>query len=204
MLGCGSGAGSDAAAGSAGGGYITLDDVSFSMGFGKDGKGVIIRESVTITLGALGAGSIILSTAGNRISGNLGEDFRIIKTEYVLASANRTSDEGTVHIGIANGELTAAEVGEAISPGGPTDRNDRLNQERAERAVWLLGTLGPSTDISTGGGSPGFVLPYEKTLRWTFSNPEAWDWFALNVGPAALTAGTIVDIRAKHFGVWVT
>ncbi len=172
------------------------------MGFGKDGKGAILKERVKITVGNLAADTGILSTSGNRISDALQDDFRIIKTEYIVTKRDQTGGEGTLLLGIADGELSLAEIEENIELAGPVDRNDRISTERAERPVWVLGHMGDNDDL-VGVGSGGFQPTREKVLRWTFSNPEAWDWFVYNSG-TILTAGTIVEIYAKHFGVWVT
>jgi len=172
------------------------------MGFGKDGKGAIIRENVTITVGNLAALTGILSTAGGRVSDSLGDDFRILKTEFLVSKIDQTSDEGTLFLYLVDGELTLAECEEAIELGGPIDRNDRLSQERAERYVKPVAMLVGSSDITTGGG-PVVEQVYSMNPKWTFSNPEGWDWMAYNAG-AILTAGTIIRIFATHYGVWVT
>ncbi len=170
------------------------------MGFGKDGKGAILRETVIIAPGTLGTASIVLSTSGVVLE----DDFRIIKTEYfLLEQAGPGALGDTVILGIANGELSAAEIGEAIFTDGPNDRNDRLLTERAERAVWLLcarvatSTSAPQVAINDG-------MPMEKVLRWTFSNPEGWNWFFFNPDEAAMTGDWRHTVVAKHFGVWVT
>ncbi len=174
------------------------------MGFGKDGRGVIIRENVTITLGALGATTGILSTGGSRVSDNLQEDFRLLKSELLISKQDQTTDEGSLFLYLVNGELTLAEAETPIeSIAGPLDRNDRINQEQAERYIKPIGQLMASTDITTSGG-PAFMPPIEVKPRWTFSNPEGWDWMIYNASAAPLTAGTVVKIHVVHYGVWVT
>ncbi len=163
------------------------------MGFVKDGTGVIIREDRAVTTGTLAVNTAILASA--QIT--LGEDFRMLKSEFSFQVSNSVADE-SVLIGIANGDLTIAEIAECLEVNGPTDRNDRVAVERSERAVWPIVNIGNASRIANDG------LPIEIKLRWTFSNPEGWVFFAYNQSDATLGTSMIVTIIAKHFGVWVT
>ncbi len=172
------------------------------MGFGKDGKGAIIRENIVITVGALALNTGILANGGSRISDNLGDDFRVLRTELMISKVDQTSDEGTLFLYMVDGELTLAECEAAIELGGPTDRNDNDGNERANRWVKNVCVIVGSTDITATAGQV-IVDPVVIKPGWTFSNPEAWDWMVFNAG-AALTAGTVLKILATHYGVWVT
>ncbi len=164
------------------------------MGFGKDGKGVILYEQVAITLGALAARDVEAADANYSMS----DDFRIIKSEYYMDYGTQAAGD-VIIVGIADGELTAAEIEECIEA-SPTDRNDNLTNERAMRPVWPLEILGEN---STGSGN--LLKEGSTSLKWTFSDAEAWQWWAYNLDASnALTTGGIVFIFAKHFGVWVT
>ncbi len=167
------------------------------MGFGKDGKGAMIRERHIITLGALVAGAVLKSDAQLAIE----EDFRIIKTEVFPSLLTHAVGEAPIYFGIADNELSVTEIAEALEVDGPLDRNDRVKVEQAERPVWILGQfLGDQQDVSDNPFPVGIV----KNLRWTFSNPEGWTWFAFNGGPDNLTTGAFLRLYAVHYGVWVT
>lgn len=170
------------------------------MGFGKDGKGTILRETQDIVLGALGAQSAVKSSAQLAIT----DDFRLLKTEYFVAlSAFFQAVGDEVIIGIADNELTVAEIAACINADGPLDRNDRVPEELSHRAVWLLTQVkGTSTTVPDVPGNDGKA--FECKLRWTFCNPEGWTWFAYNPLGLALTTGGQFKIVAKHYGVWVT
>ncbi len=168
------------------------------MGFGKDGKGVILREVASITLGTLASEAAIKSTSNIALQ----EDFRLIKTEFLAVATGMTSGE-QIMIGIADRELSAAELAQSIVVNGPVDRNDHVANEQAHRPSWLLATfteggVGSDADVLNGG------LPVEKTLRWTFSDTEGFNFFGFNPTSATLTTGAVIRIIAKHFGVWVT
>ncbi len=165
------------------------------MGFGKDGKGTIILQENTITLLTLADNTALLAD-GNI---TLGEDFRILKTEY-FATITSGLAEGPIYFGMANGELSIAEIAEALIQTGPLNRNDAARTEQALRQIKLLEVFGPSSDTSGPGGSrKGTWNP-----RWTYSSPEGWNFFAFNQSGGAVTTGDVIHFRAKHFGVWVT
>ncbi len=170
------------------------------MGFGKDGKGVIIRSYDTITLGALGAPAV--KKQDNALV--LGEDFRMIKSEIYahLFGAAFVEGDGPLLIGIANNELTATEIDECLAVDGPLDRNDRLSEERAMRAVFPLFLM--PNDVGNNLVEGNYGKPHTDTIRWTFSNPEGWTVFAGNIGTGALTTGGVIILQQKYYGVWVT
>ncbi len=99
------------------------------MGFGKDGKGIIIREARSQALGALAQqGAVIIGT-------NLGtlERFRIIKEELWAAITGLTTGEGTgLLIGIADGDYSLAEIEAALESSGPAGPNDTVIAEIVE------------------------------------------------------------------------
>lgn len=172
------------------------------MGFGKDNKGAIIKEQISVGLLALGGNDVIVFTGPT----NLEEDFRIIKTEAFCHITGLTSSEGgALQLGLSNGNLSAAEIEESIEAGGPLNPSDRIRSERAERFYkWFGGTLSGAIAINT---ERGFVNEnggpqMSKTVRWTFSDTENWSWFIHNLG-TVLTTGVTARLVATHYGVWV-
>ncbi len=169
------------------------------MGFGKDGKGVIIRESRNQALGALAASAAII--VGTNLA--ILERFRMLKSEIWASITGLTSTEGTgLLFGLADGDLALAEIEIAIENNGPLGPNDD-SAVLSERPVWLIGAV----DRETGqeaifeneeGGHMLVVKP-----RWTFARTKSWNWFVYNHG-AAITTGATIEIRVKEFGVWVT
>ncbi len=173
------------------------------MGFGKDGKGAIIRE--TITDGALGA---LAGQDAVKFQGPvLQEDFRILKSEIYALVNVLTANEGlSMLFGIANGELSAAEIEECIEAQGPLDRNDRVAIERAERWVKVLGVtndqgVSTTTELFYDMHSGAPMLTSKD--RWTYSDPEGWTYWIYNRG-GSLTTGSTLQLVATHYGVWVT
>ncbi len=165
------------------------------MGFGKDGKGVIMYNNDTITLGALASHAAVKQTNPLAIE----EDFRVLKMRIVGGLDSTTGEEGPIVLGIADNELSAAEIAECWNAEGPLDRNDNLKDERAHRPVFILCNL-----EETAFGDGKYVFDVEENIRWTFSNTEGFCIFAFNLDGAALTTGGVVRFLAKFYGVWVT
>lgn len=172
------------------------------MGFGKDNQGVIIRERATLTIGALASVAAIKATAG--IAGNLLEDFRLIKSEFFINEDTGFQAVGDqLIIGICNGALVAAEIAETMITDGPLNRSDRANQEHAERFVKPLFMMSQES-AALPDFPPNNKMMMDKTIRWTFSNPNGWAWFAFNPLSGAITTGSVFTITAVHYGVWVS
>ncbi len=172
------------------------------MGFGKGNTGVIIRSHQTVALGTLAAVTAI--KLGSDIS--ITEDFRMLKSEVLGFIEGLTAGEGTgLMLGIANGELSVAEIVECLLADGPDDRNDRLKQEKAERYVKIVAQYeGGKAD--TAGVLVGENADRKLTVkpRWTFSNPEGWDWFIFNAGGSALTTGATAKLITTDYGLWLS
>ncbi len=171
------------------------------MGFGKDGKGVIIRESRSNVLGALAQG------VGVQIDTKLAtlERYRMLRGEVYAVVTGLTSGEGTgLLLVLADGDLTLTEVDEAIdSANGPLGPNESVQEAIADRPVWFIGAVDRETGSEAifeneQGGHMMVVKP-----RWTFARTKSWNWIVYNLG-AILTTGATVHIRTKSFGVWVT
>ncbi len=177
------------------------------MGFGKDGKGAIVRENTLITLSniagqaAVGANSAVL----------LDEDFRILKSEITAVAKGMTSLEGQgLILYMTQGILSAAESEAAIESNGPIRMGERLEMEVAERWVRRVGiTVGPTvneTERVFRNEQNGGLLSLKP--RWTFrrgrtATEGGWNWAVYNSGETLTTGGT-VQVLATHYGVWVS
>ncbi len=169
------------------------------MGFGKDGKGVILRESRSQALGTLAANTALF--IGTKLA--MLERFRMLKAEMMATVVGLTGGEGTgLYMGLCDGDLSITELEQAIEGNGPLGPNDIVPMNIAERPTWWLGAT--DHEIATEavfhnqqGGPNMEVMP-----RWTFARTKSWNWFVYNFG-TVLTAGSTVTIRVKDFGVWV-
>ncbi len=169
------------------------------MGFGKDGKGVIFRQSLAQSIGTLAADTVLLISTKPAIL----ERFRIIKSEVWATIVAKTDGEqrGMV-LGLADGTLTLAEIEEAIESNGPLGPNETVEAEIGMRPMWMFGAsvFADGTDGIFLNEDGGPLM--SETIRWTFSRTASWNWFLYNSGVAP-TTGSTIKLRAKNFGVWV-
>ncbi len=139
----------------------------------------------------------------------MGDDFRILKSKIrAFVEGLTVLEGGALELWMVNGELTLTEAEETLEMTGVTDRNDRSNQEKVGRFVKYVGSFPDFTGLVTAKhicdeqGRIGMAIINSK---WTFSNPEAWDFLIYNrSGSGPLTTGASVKIFAEHYGVWVT
>ncbi len=167
------------------------------MGFGKDGKGVIITEQRSQALSTLAAQTALL--IGTKLA--MDEDFRMLKAQvHCHISSLDAGDANKLILGLADGNLTVGQIGEAILAAGPLNPNEQPEAERAMRPVFWVGAIALGSvfkDINTN--SPICVVK----PRWTFQDTESWNWFVYNQSAGALTTGATALLITKCFGVWV-
>ncbi len=173
-----------------------------NMGFGKDGKGVIITETRTITLGTLGGSTGIF--VGTKLATL--ERFRMLKSEVALTVTSVTGDEAIgLGLYLVDGDLTLAEAEAAIETQGPLGPNDQILQDTAMRPVFRVDgviDISGAEPISGGAVNTGKFMASIKP-RWTFARTKSWNWMIYNTG-SGLTTGSTGIVHAKDFGVWVT
>lgn len=177
------------------------------MGFGKDGKGSIVREQTSITLGALA----LNDAAGANSAVELDMDFRILKSEITAVARGVTSLEGQgLILYMVQGDLLVADAEATIEVNGPLRMGDRTQIEIAERWVRRVGiTVGPTvneTERVFRNETNGALLTINP--RWTFrrgrtATEGGWVWLVYNSG-VTITTGVTINLIATHYGVWVT
>ncbi len=172
------------------------------MGFGKDGRGIIISETRSQVLGTLG-GSIGLFIGTKLVTL---ERFRILKCEIALTVTDVTGSEGNgLGLYLVDGDLTLPQAEESIETLGPLGPNDSVEAAKAMRPVFRVDEV-----IRMDGGDPiaGGAVNTGSFLgvlnpRWTFSKTKSWNWMVYNRG-SGLTTGATAIVHSKNFGVWVT
>lgn len=182
--------------------YIYGNTDRFSMGFGKDGRGAIVREQRSQSLGTLANNTALL--IGTKIATL--EDFRILRSEISVFVNALTDGEGPgLMFGLADGDLTASEIASAITTGGPVGPNDVVAGNIAERPVFVIGMIEDESNNGTvgvfHGEHAGGMIVYKP--KWTFANGTSWNWFVFNNIGAAFTTGATIKLLVKNFGVWV-
>ncbi len=164
--------------------------------FSDNAMAGIVWEEVNITLGALAEDTAV--SAASKIDASREQGFRVLKTQYAIDVVGKTNDQGGILIGL-NHNLSVAEVAEALAadPQGSPGK-DRPENEQAMRPIWPLKFV-PVTVTSIEEKLLNFE---EVKINWSIMEGSTLNWFAFNTG-GLLTTGTVVNIIAKHFGVWL-
>ncbi len=177
----------------------------YIMGFGKDGKGAIVRETRSQSLGTLAQDTALI--IGTKLATT--EVFRMLKSEIFCRINTLTAGEGSgLLLLLADGDLSVTEISEAVNVDGPLGPNDAVAAALAERLVLNVGAV--------EGGGDDAAAPTQRVVRdmnsnapfcivkprWSFQRTKSWNWVAFNRGDA-LTTGAQIRIDAKSYGVWV-
>ncbi len=158
-------------------------------GFGKDGKGYIMRDNFEQAPGTLAAQDVIATAHGA-----LERKFRILKTEGWI-SWNPGAVGDTILVGIADANLTAAEIEECLEA-LPVDQFDVPAIEQIMRGVFPLAML--------GSDSTGFVDGHAILNKkgWTY-DLEGWTFWVRNQDSATALTASEVYWSLTHYGMWV-
>ena len=156
----------------------------------------IIYDDVTVTMGAALTKTAVLGT-GSKIDSARENGFRVLRTDYWVDFAGKTSGEGPIMVG-ASVAQDAPTVAQTINT-DPQDSSDYGGNAQTKRPVWLLELL----EQGETGGPSGRNLKGSFKPRWSAPEGENFDWWAYNMDTATLTTGLLVRIFAKHYGVWL-
>ncbi len=162
----------------------------------KDNTGAII-EIDALGISTLAARTLIGTTGPVMLNGG-----SMISSTLNISAEGGTDGDPNLLVGIANADLTDAEVEEYLENQGPTNPDDTIGVERASRGrkIRVFGVLSPTASNPRSALS----LPNHKMsgLRWT-EESAGWRWWAFNLSSAApMTTGCIVAFAAQHFVRW--
>ncbi len=158
-----------------------------------------IRETATFAVGALAARDLVGVNATSMTQGG-----HLISTTLTALHRARDADDGPLLFGIADQQLSDAEVEEAIETEGPFFATQRVQNERASRPVRVLGlieALQPSVAAAIGRL---FLKNASVKLSWTEGDSGGgWKYWVYNpLASGDFVAGSQVDITAEHFVRW--
>ncbi len=154
------------------------------------------RVLIDMTIGALGAETAIVAATKIDTSRLMG--CRPEKINHAIEFRGKTTLEGPLVYGLCEG-LSAAEIAEWWTS-DPQHDDDPEAVEQSMRHAFLLGYF------SFGGTASETGDRFMRRARW-----PGWDviegefvtFFVLNIGLAALTAGTLVDGFLEMLGDWI-
>ncbi len=153
---------------------------------------VAIPFDFTVTVGALVPGAIAV---GSGIT--FGEDIFIISVDCVWSIYNHTAGEGPLKVGFAHGQLSSAEIIEALQA-EQSSPDMIVEKEHARRPVRIAGVFsGISTEENLNMGTP-----LRTKVRFSIGNGYTPDFWILNRDAAPLTPGTILTVDGVIYGRW--
>ncbi len=154
----------------------------------------IVWDDTNVALGSLGAG--IAVTAASKIDSARLQGFRVLRTEWYMGVTGMTTGEGPLLLGMSVG-LSAAQIQGGIQ-GDPQRSHDVTESDQAQRPIWPLQVFMANAD-----GDGTIVAQGVIKLGWSVPEGVSLNFFVINFTASALTTGAVVNVIAKHFGVWL-
>ncbi len=123
--------------------------------------------------------------------------FTVVAVDLLWSMDDITAGEGPIQVGIANGNLTGAEIGEYLDA-NPSSQNDIIALERLRRPVRATALFaGFETHETLNDGKA-----IRTKLRTTLDEGVEMAAWARNKSGATLTAGAVVRVMGKIYGFW--
>ncbi len=158
------------------------------------GRFVVIKQVNEVALLTLANQAIV------KVDGLvLAQDFHHVSSDIVATLRGMTANEGPVDYGIAQAELTVAQIAEALDA-SPTSENDVTAIERTRRRVRMMGTFerSPDEDQTTNNGR----FKRQKLFLRIPAGQEMPAMWVRNRSGAALTTGGLAEFQQKNYGHW--
>ncbi len=158
---------------------------------------VAIPFTAEFVLGTLADDTVLF---GNLLGSAFGEDIFVISIDGLWGQQNPTLTEGPIEFGFAHGDLSAAEIREALVA-ELTNPDDIVAREHARRPVRRVGQFNDSS-------SAGSVIQFNNgnikrtPLRFSVGNGFQITTWVFNKSGAALTTGQTIHIAGTLFGRW--
>ncbi len=146
---------------------------------------------------AVGTPADNAATLVDMLSADLGEDLFCISMDCNYAQRGGTALDGPFQIAVAHGDLTAAEIVEALDA-ELTDPDDIIQKERARRPVRRVGMfpVAASNEVMNAGHE------VHTTLRFSVGDGHNLSFAAVNRTGGAITTGMIIEITGVLYGRW--
>ncbi len=146
-----------------------------------------VRLSTTSAAGALPAADVIT----NAIVDAATDTYRAVSIIASYGMVDDTAGEGPVAFGLAHSDYTAAEVEECLESFASIDLGDKVSQERANRLVREIGTMGLP---GTSGVMFNDGKPVKTKLNWLIAIGSQISLWIKNKSGTILTTGALVGV----------
>ncbi len=130
----------------------------------------------------------------------LSDDFWVISGDLNWLMIGMTPGEDPLYVGIANGDLSVAEIKEAINA-SPVSRSDIVEREQARRPVRKVGAF-TQQDAATVAQRLNDGKPIRTKIRMYLAEGTELNMWAHNKSGATLTTGAKLHCYGTLYGVW--
>ncbi len=155
---------------------------------------VAIPFETVLTIGSLAAAGVVSSTA---LGASFGEDIFLLSMDCTYSLQANTPGNGPLQITCAHGDLTDAEVQEALAS-ELTDPDDIIQKERARRPVRRIGIFpGILADEVLADGTK-----IKTTLKFSVGDGHNLDLQAHNRDGGTRDTGGLVKVHGVLYGRW--
>ncbi len=126
------------------------------------------------------------------------DDFWVQSADLLWSIRTLSPGQVPIHVGIANGDLSVAEIKEALNA-LPVSRSDIVQREHARRPVRRVGVFGNGalTDDALENGTK-----IRTTIKMYLAEGTDVNMYAFNQSGASLTTGAIVQVTGVIYGSW--
>ncbi len=128
----------------------------------------------------------------------LSQDFFALSADLSVKFRGATPAEGPLTFGVANDDLSVAEIGEALDA-VVTSESDIIARERARRPVRRLGFV---NDMDELGADWNNGNPKRIKLKFNLANGIEIAGWIRNQSGATLTTGAIIEWQGTIYGYW--
>ncbi len=125
----------------------------------------------------------------------LDQEVYAISMDVTALLHGATGNEGPVIFGVAHSDYLAAEIEEWFEAGGSWSKGDKVANEQAQRKCRTIGSfdyLAATERLNDG-------KPVRVKLGFVIEDGKGLTLWAYNEGTAALTTGSIIEIKGKAY-----
>ncbi len=154
-------------------------------------------DDVLLVVGALQAGAV--AAQATKMDAAREQGFRMQKLKAAMSFNGKTSDEGPIVVGLCSTDLSTTEIAEVFAS-DPQKPDDVPASEQVMREVFPIWHIAFAVNAPQESTTPyrNVAYPWKETREG-----DGLKWFAINLGPAILTTGTLVQISSVCIGEWL-
>ncbi len=121
--------------------------------------------------------------------------YRCMTINATYSVKGLTGGEGPITFGYAHSDYSVTEIKECLEASNSISQGLKIEQERANRLVRVIGTLS-----QTGASMLNDGRPVKTRLNWLVAIGDQVNLFAFNESTAALSTGCVVNVQGD---MWV-